>query len=228
MVALSLLPLLLASMTLAVPSQPLQKRGFQGSCPVPASAFSLPATLAPIQSAPIFTTVGMGKQNYTCSAAGNYTSTGAVAQLFDVSCLFGHEEFSTIQDDIFSLWDSCPSTDPTDPELARKLKKHWNISPVGQHYFVKNNGTLVPVFDFTSTGDLKGNPGAIFFGKKIGDIPSPDGSDNVDWLELQEVSGELANDVYRVNTVKGQPPASCKPGSADISVKYTAKYVFVN
>jgi hypothetical protein len=169
----------------------------------------------------------MGKQNYTCSASGNYTSTGAVAQLFDISCLFGQGEFSNIQDDVFSLWSSCPSTDPSDPGLAQRLKHNWNISPVGQHYFVNNNGTLVPVFDFTSTGNLKGNPDAIFFGKKIGDIPSPDGSDNVDWLELQEVSGELANDVYRVNTVRGQPPASCKPGSGDISVKYTAKYVFV-
>ena len=73
MVALSLLPLLLATMTLAAPSQTPQKRGFEGKCPVPASAFTLPTVLAPIQSAPIFTTVGVGKQNYTCSAAGNYT-----------------------------------------------------------------------------------------------------------------------------------------------------------
>jgi hypothetical protein len=93
--------------------------------------------------------------------------------------------------------------------MAQLFKQLWDISVVGQHYFVDgNNGTIVPVFDFTSSGKTKGNENAIFFGEKIEDIQSPNGTDNVDWLELQEVSGELANDVYRVNTVKGQPPAS--------------------
>jgi hypothetical protein len=89
--------------------------------------------------------------------------------------------------------------------LAQRFKKLWKIDSLGVHDFVKYNGTLTPTFDFTSS---QGDPNAIFFGKKIEDVPSPDGSDNVDWLVLQNVLGKLANTVYRVNTVKGQPPAT--------------------
>jgi hypothetical protein len=93
--------------------------------------------------------------------------------------------------------------------IAQLFKRLWDIPVVGQHYFVDgDNDTLVPVFDFTSSGQTKGNKSAILFGKKIEDVQSPDGSDNIDWLELQKVSGELADNLYRVFTVKGQPPAS--------------------
>lgn len=92
--------------------------------------------------------------------------------------------------------------------MANQLKTKFNMDPLGNHYFVNLNGTLSPVFDFTSTGRTKGKPEAIFFGKKIADIPSPDGSANVDWLALQNVSGQLSTMVYRVKTVNGQPPAT--------------------
>lgn len=89
--------------------------------------------------------------------------------------------------------------------MTQRLKELWNIDSLGVHYFVTYNGTLTPTFDFTSS---QGDSNAIFLGKKIGDIPSPDGSDNVDWLMLQNVLGQLANTVYRVDTVKGQPSAT--------------------
>ncbi|KAH9992836.1 hypothetical protein BJV77DRAFT_1001337 [Russula vinacea] len=184
-----------ATTTLA---SPCKKRGFHGACKVPASAFSLPPSLSALTSRlPI--------------------SLGAVGQLFDVSCLFGKPEFANIQEDAFNIWSGCPSTDPLEPNMAQLFKQLWDISVVGQHYFVDgNNDTLVPVFDFTSSGKTKGNKNAILFGEKIEDIQSPNSTDNVDWLELQEVS------------VKGQPPASCEPGSADITVKYAAKYLLTN
>jgi len=223
MIALSLLSLLLATTTLAAPSQ---RRGSQGGCSVPASAFSLPAPLTPIQTPPLFTTVAFGVQNYTCTAFGNYSSIGAVARLFDASCLYNTDEFLTVEIDVFNLWDECPSFDPKDSGVADVLEQNW-ILPLGDHYFVTKNSTLTPVFDFTSTGQNAGNPKAIFFGKKIEDALSPDGTDNVDWVELENVGGELATTVYRVKTVEGQPPASCTPGSGDISVKYAAQYLFV-
>jgi Protein of unknown function (DUF3455) len=140
---------------------------------------------------------------------GSGSSLGAVSQIFDVSCLFGKPKFSNIQEDAFSIWSGCPSTDPLEPMIAQLFKRLWDIPVVGQHYFVDgDNDTLVPVFDFTSSGQTKGNKSAILFGKKIADVQSPDGSDNIDWLELQKVSGELADNLYRVFTVKGQPPAS--------------------
>lgn len=127
--------------------------------------------------------------------------------MFDASCFYDTQEFLTIEIDVFDLWDECPGNDPKDSGAARSLEQ-WGLEPLGDHYFVKQNTTLVPVFDFTSTGENKGNPNAIVFGKKIEDIPSPDGTDNVDWLELQNVGGQLATTVYRVKTVEGQPPAS--------------------
>jgi hypothetical protein len=114
----------------------------------------------------------------------------------------------TVEIDVFNLWDECPSNDPKDSGVAQLLEQNWILEPLGDHYFDNLNNTLVPVFDFTSTGQNTGNPNAIFFGKKIEDILSPDGTDNVDWVELQNVSGELANTVYRVKTVEGQPPAT--------------------
>jgi Protein of unknown function (DUF3455) len=166
--------------------------------------------------------------------------------MFDVSCLFGTSEFATIQQDAYNIWNGCEAsiTDPLDPTLVSLFQNSFNISVVGQHYFVNgDNQTLTPVFDFTSSGSTNGNPGAIFFGKKIEDVSSPDGNNNVDWLELQETSGQLANYIFRVYTVQGQPPDSvsssllvplpsnqldfslkCNPGSADITVKYATKY----
>lgn len=84
----------------------------------------------------------------------------------------------------------------------------WGIPVIGQHYFVNQGNNLVPVFDFSSTGQDNGNSSAIFFGEKAEDVPSPDGPENVDWLQINSVSGELASIVYRVYTVQGQPPAT--------------------
>lgn len=92
--------------------------------------------------------------------------------------------------------------------MADQLKRDYNMDPIGNHYFAVRNGSLDPVFDFTSTGRTKGKSNAIFFGKKIADIPSPNGIVNVDWLALQNVSGQLSTMVYRLKTVKGQPPST--------------------
>ena len=87
---------------------------------------------------------------------------------------------------------------------------------LGQHYFVANgtNPTtggqaLTPVWDFTS-GVEKGNKNAIIFAAEEGDIPAPTGPDDVDWLQLKKVEGDLADTVYRVDTKGGQPPASVR------------------
>jgi hypothetical protein len=134
-----------------------------------------------------------------------------------MSCLYGKPGFSTIQKDAFNVWsewsDCEGSLNPLDPGLAKRFKEKLGLNVVDQHYFVNQNDSLVPVFDSTSSGPTKGDKNAIFFGKKIEDIPSPDGSENVDWLQLQKVSGELANTIYRVHTYKGQPPAAVSTSS---------------
>ena len=124
-----------------------------------------------------------------------------------MSCLSSTAaEFSTIEGDAYNIWNTLPGSDPTDSGLADQLKQSFNATPLGDHYFQFLNNANSPVFDFRAIGPNSGNPSAIFVGKTTEDVPSPDGNvTNVDWLLLQAVSGGLANTVYRIKTVNGQP-----------------------
>jgi len=224
MIALSLLSLLLATAALAAPS----RRGstFHSACNVPASAVTLPSSLDPLPSPPNLVLLGVGVQNYTCNSNGTFDNIGVIARLFDMSCLYGTPEFSTIQKDAFYDWEARPSFDPLKPGLVKEIKDHYGITIDGDYYFVEQNGALVPVWDLRSSGPYAGNPNAIVFAQKYKSTPSPDGPVNIDWVELQKLSGGLANVIYRVKTVQGQPPPTCSPGTYAI-VKYTAVYLFV-
>ena len=72
---------------------------------------------------------------------------------------------------------------------------------MGDHYFVSSpSGTgISPVWDFRAFGPFKGNANAMVLAAKVGDLPSPAGSQNVDWLQLKSVSGELATQVRRTS-----------------------------
>ncbi|ELU43035.1 hypothetical protein AG1IA_02940 [Rhizoctonia solani AG-1 IA] len=140
--------------------------------------------------------LGYGTQNYTCGATGTYASAGAVAKLLDISCLT-----------------------KTDPELFRDIheyaynvKGRWDLIEsflgpyvhfLGHHYFISQSGGIAPKFDFGQSGH----------GYVVG-APSPDGSQNVDWLELENTSGNLSKYIFRVDTQGGQPPSSCKAGQS--------------
>ncbi|KAJ7765269.1 hypothetical protein B0H16DRAFT_1796639 [Mycena metata] len=176
-------------------------------------------------TAPLYVGLGVGVQNYTCSASTlKYTSTGAVASLFDISCLDKTPAFATIQTTAFNAWNAAPAgVSPN--TLAAKFA---TPTLLGYHYFIPSpSGTgISPKWDFTSTGKNAGNSTAFVVGAKAGDITDPTGNvaANVDWLTLNNTQGALANKIFRIDTVNGQPPSSCVAGSADISVKYTAKY----
>jgi len=77
MVVLSFLSLFLATTALAAPSQSkIAARGVApGACgaDVPASAFNLPSSFIPLTSAPSYTTMAFGVQNYTCDDDGSYS-----------------------------------------------------------------------------------------------------------------------------------------------------------
>jgi hypothetical protein len=155
------------------------------------------------------------------------SNVGAVAQLFEISCLFGRPEFSTIQDVAFSEWAASHSTNPLEPELVQLMKNKHNINVEGQHYFVNQNNTLVPVWDLRSSGENAGNPNAIVFAQKVKSASSPDGPENIDWVELKKLSGGLANLVYRVDTVKGQPPSTVS-SSLDWCLSFSIKRFLVH
>ena len=134
-------------------------------------------------------------------------SIGAVAQLFDISGLNGTPTFSTITQSVHDAWVANPSTNPLDPTWLSQAQSQFSINPVAVHTFVEFNGAADPHFDFSESTS---NPASFFTGKKAGDIPAPtDPSTNVDWLHLTSVdpTGIFASDVFRAETVGGQPPA---------------------
>ncbi|CAE6450489.1 unnamed protein product [Rhizoctonia solani] len=198
----------LMSLALATPTQKVY------GCDVSSAQLVLPNSpdiSVPRGVKPQYITLGVGTQNYTCSSTGTYASAGAVANLIDISCIYA----------------SNPSFFNDAQVYAYEELSAWQgaLKPytytLGKHYFIAQNGTIFPKFDFTQTG--KGYTVA----KKVGDIASPAGSQNVDWLELQNTSGTLARYVFRVVTQGGQPPASCTVGQT-VTVPYTAKYWFFN
>jgi len=198
-------------------------------CKIPTTALSLPSNqtqLVAPSSPPAFVALGFGVQNYTCANTSTYTNVGAIAELFDVSCLVPTPLWSDLPDAAFSAWSELSNI--TILEIIAALRALGSPGVLGQHYFVPSatGGAPSPKFDFTSGGVLKPNPDAYVISAKAGDIPSPTSPTDVDWLVLNAVQGELADQVFRVDTRGGQPPSSCTPGSPEISVKYAARYFF--
>ncbi|KAF8892210.1 hypothetical protein BD779DRAFT_1511605 [Infundibulicybe gibba] len=172
---------------------------------------------------PSFILLGVGFQNYTCSN-GSYASTGAVAELFDISCLYNTKEFDRVDDAAYKWWLSIPAK--VIPKLLSCLEDSSPQSWLGQHYFIKSpTGTgISPKWDFTSTGAYEGNAKAFVVAAREGGIPAPTGPKDVDWLSLKAIQGELATQVFRTDTRGGPAPAKCIPDAPSISVKYVTKY----
>ena len=136
-------------------------------------------------------------------------SVGTVAQMFDITGLYGTPEFSQVQDGVYGAWSDYQSTDPFDNGLAIQLSSEFEIDVIGQYYFIIDaTGSLVPKWDFTTSGSTAFNPDAFVVAEKVGAIPAPTGSQDIDWVQLKGVEGKLASDIFRVDTVAGQPPSS--------------------
>ena len=134
-------------------------------------------------------------------------SVGAVAELLDISCFYGTDKFLTIQDDAFEIFASHDQVTVEDLSVAFD----GSCYVLGEHYFQPNPSgpatSLSPVFDFRADL-LQGDPNAFVLANKVGDIPAPTGSQDVDYLELAQAEGDLAKHVFRVDTRAGQPPSS--------------------
>ena len=128
--------------------------------------------------------------------------------MFDMSCLYGTNEFSTIQQDAYNTWNANPGMNPFDSGITQQIGNQYNVPVDGQHYFAMLNGNLEAIWDLTSSGPYAGNPGAIVYAHKINTSPSPDGPNNILWVQLAADSGALANTIYRIHTVQGQPPST--------------------
>jgi len=130
-------------------------------------------------------------------------SAGAVADLFDLSCLSEENPnvFEKIQDIAFMGWMATPSKNL---ELLTKLAP----KKLGEHFFFKQEaGGIAPIWDFRGDS-APDQPDAFVVGSKVANLKAPTGSQDVDWLQLKGVSGKLATSIYRTHTKGGQPPAS--------------------
>ncbi|KAF7296960.1 hypothetical protein MIND_00928000 [Mycena indigotica] len=203
----------LALHALAASSTALKK----GDCPLDTSvSMHIPANqtaLVQPATAPLFVALGVGFQNYTCNAAGTFASIGAVASLLDLSCVAHKKAFDTVAARAFEAWVAAP------PGVSQTYIGAEVGVPVllGFHYFITSPlgtpGAINAKWDFTSTGRFKGDETAFVVGAKVGDIPAPPPAVDavtVDWLMLNGIPNfdALAAQVFRVDTVGGQPPTS--------------------
>lgn len=122
-------------------------------------------------------------------------SAGAVAQLFDISCHVKSPMFDNIQDVAFVRWQATSGKDDCKGDITG-----MPLPRMGDHYFVTPpSGTgISPVWDFRAFGRFKGDSSATVLAAKVADLPAPDGTDNVDWLQLKSISGDLATQVRRI------------------------------
>ncbi|KAJ7635063.1 hypothetical protein FB45DRAFT_1057001 [Roridomyces roridus] len=230
MFKLSLLCLL--SSSIASASALLHLRDAGSRCDLTNAEMNLPlnqSVLIAPSVGPSYIGVAVGVQNYTCTAStGTWTNVGAVAELFDISCLYGEPEFLNMSQIAYQMWELMPPTEPI-LNLINYFAAFRASMVLGQHYFVQSPTVtgLSPKWDFTSAS-LAGHADAFVIGAKAGDMPSPNGPSAVDWLMLNNVQGSLAKQVFRINTVGGMPPTSCAPGANPISVKYASAYWLFN
>ncbi|KAJ7288296.1 hypothetical protein C8J57DRAFT_1279795 [Mycena rebaudengoi] len=224
MIALTLATLL-SSSVLAVSGQ--RRTGFTG-CDISTATPSLPPNqtlLVAPSTGPSYIGLAIGTQNYTCNAtAATYTNVGAVAELFDISCLFGSPEFDKLQDIAYTVWKFAPPTAPISTIISYMASFSASFV-LGQHYFIPAaSGTgLSPTWNFSSAA-LAGHPDAFVVAARVGDIPAPTSPTDIDWLSLNGIQGKLATQVLRINTVGGVAPKTCKAGSPPITVKYASTY----
>ncbi|OAX36774.1 hypothetical protein K503DRAFT_772207 [Rhizopogon vinicolor AM-OR11-026] len=205
-------------------------RQFSACCDLSNARLQVPSNQTQLVAptyAPSYIALGVGTQNYTCNTSSSaYILYGAVAELFDTSCLYGTPAFDSAPTVVYDAWSAAYDL-VTPQELITTLGLLPNPTVLGQHYYVPNPvGTgLSPKWDFTSSGATAGNPNAYVIGVKVGDLPSSNSS-NIDNLMINGIEGELATEIFRVESNGGQPPSQCS--DANITVKYTAQYWFFN
>jgi len=156
--------------------------------------------------------IGRGTQNYTCSNDTAIPSaTGAVATLFNVTCLAGpYPQLLSVMPEIALRF---PVPDPTN------VLSPANLFLSGHHYF---SDVTTPVFSLNTNAHSWGTVGC----KRLNGTDAPNKAKDVPWLKLSSKTrdGCTISEVYRLNTAGGQPPATCKGQPKEITVQYAAEY----
>lgn len=166
--------------------------------------------------------IGRGTQNYTCAttnATAPPAAVGAVATLYNASCV------ASTYPDLLALLPSVALqfnlTSNDQPSLTPS-----NLAISGHHFFT--NATT-PKFDLDTTAMqlgvapcAKNNSVAAPAGAVKGQYDQGFGA--VPWLKLitHGATGNL-EEVYRVNTAGGNPPATCAGMPAAFEVEYASE-----
>ncbi|OTB05231.1 hypothetical protein M426DRAFT_141374 [Hypoxylon sp. CI-4A] len=168
--------------------------------------------------------IGRGTQNYTCDAT-NATAVpvavGAVATLFNASCVA-----ATYPDLLGMLPKLALQFNLTEQEDARMGPTNLIIS--GKHYFTN---TTTPFFNLDTTQYQIGEAGCSKDSQTNAPDDAPKGQQGekaVAWLRLKTHTGSTGNlqEVYRIQTAGGSPPATCQGQPAAFEVQYSAQYWF--
>lgn len=167
--------------------------------------------------------IGRGIQNYTCSttnATAAPVSIGAVATLYNATCVA-----STYPDLLTALPNVALQFNLTSNDQATLAPSDLAIS--GHHYF---SNTTTPTFNLNSTAMnlgfapcLKNNTVSAPAGSPLGQ--GGEGNGSVAWLKLLTRDGATGNleEIYRVNTAGGNPPATCAGMPATFEVQYASE-----
>jgi hypothetical protein len=127
--------------------------------------------------------------------------------VFDISCFYNTQEFSTIPNDAYNYWSS--SYWLYDPSV---YSESHNATVYGTFYSSQQNGVLIPVWNLTYTGSYADqyadNSDAVIIAQEVISVSSSNDTYNVDWAEYKTSSGGWATTIYSVDTVGGQPPST--------------------
>ncbi|OLN97425.1 hypothetical protein CCHL11_01193 [Colletotrichum chlorophyti] len=169
--------------------------------------------------------VGRGTQNYTCdtsNATAVPVATGAIATLFNASCVG-----SVYPDLLEKLPVVAMDFNLTKDESKRRMGPS-NLAISGHHLFT---GAGVPLFKLETEGQQLGDA----YCAKNASMPAPataqtgqHGEAAVAWLRLRTVEPTTGGvqEVYRIHTVGGSPPASCVDQPAAFEIEYATQYWF--
>jgi hypothetical protein len=167
--------------------------------------------------------IGRGIQNYTCSqtnATAAPVSIGAIATLYNATCVA-----STYPDLLTVLPNVALQFNLTSNDQATLSPSYLAIS--GHHYF---SNTTTPDFDLNTPAMSLGFAPC----SKNNTVPAPAGAPigqgeqghgSVAWLKLVTRDGATGNleEIYRVNTAGGNPPATCAGMPATFEIQYAAE-----
>lgn len=189
--------------------------------------------------------IGRGTQNYTCDTS-NTTSApsavGAVATLFNATCVAAtYPDLLNMLPRValaFNLTTAEASSSSSSsgagayPDNLVPASTGERLAPgsyaiSGHHYFLD---TTTPFFNLdTDNGELGEAPCAknATADAPAGAAAGQRGEKAVAWLKLTARDGATGRlqEVYRVETAGGSPPATCEGMGAAFEVQYSAQYV---